>query len=82
MTLSDVILRHDGEAKQSRDSFSALNASQQNALITFLSSLILFPPDDTASTLDPGNPNDPNFPQVAHGSIKLTVLFNDATDLE
>ena len=78
----DMILRHDGEARQSRDSFAGLNAGQQNALITFLNSLVLFPPDDTASNLDPGNPSDPNFPQAAHGSIKLTVLFNDPTDPE
>jgi Di-haem oxidoreductase, putative peroxidase len=82
MTLTDVILRHDGEAKRSRDSFAGLNANQQNTLTTFLNSLVLFPPDDTASNLDPGNPNDPNFPQVAHGSIKLTLLFNDPTDPE
>jgi len=48
----------------------------------FLNSLILFPPDDTASTLDPGNRSTPNFPQFGHGSIKLTVLFNDPTDVE
>jgi len=42
----------------------------------------LFPPDDTASNLDLGNRNAANFPQFAHGSIKLTVLFNDPTDPE
>jgi hypothetical protein len=42
----------------------------------------LFPPDDTASTLDPGDPSKPNFPQFGHGSIKLTVLFNDPSDPE
>ena len=67
---------------EEHSTFAGLNASQQNALIAFLNSLVLFPPDDTASNLDPGNPNDPDFPQVAHGSIKLTVLFNDPTDLE
>lgn len=82
MTLNDVILRHGGEAMSSRNAFVALNASDQNSLITFLNSLVLFPPDDTASTLDPGNPSAANFPQFGHGSIKLTVLFNDPTDLE
>jgi hypothetical protein len=51
-------------------------------VIIFLDSLVLFPPDDTASNLDPGNPTTTNFPQFGHGSIKLTVLFNDPTDLE
>lgn len=82
LTLNDVILRHGGEAQQARDSFAALPAEQRNALIAFLNSLILFPPDDTASNLDPGDPGTPNFPQFGHGSIKLTVLFNDPTDLE
>jgi hypothetical protein len=44
--------------------------------------LILFPPDDTASNLDPGDRNATGYPQSAHGSIKLTVLFNDPTDPE
>ena len=44
--------------------------------------LVLFPPDDTASNLDPGNPAAPGFPQVAHGSIKLGTLFNDPSDRE
>jgi hypothetical protein len=48
----------------------------------FLNSLLLFPPDDTASNLDPGDPGKPNFPQFGHGSIKLTVLFDDPIDPE
>ena len=51
-------------------------------LLAFLSSLVLFPPDDTASTLDPGDRLAAGFPQVKHGAIKLTVLFNDPTDIE
>ena len=58
------------------------NFSDSDALLKFPNSLILFPPDDTASNLDPGNPATPNFPQFGHGSIKLTVLFNDPTDPE
>jgi hypothetical protein len=38
-------------------------------VLRFLQSLVLFPPDDTASNLDPG-------------SISLTVLFNDPSDPE
>jgi hypothetical protein len=80
--LHDVILRHGGEAQQSRDGYAALLPSAQEAIQKFLNSLILFPPDDTASNLDPGNRNAPGFPQFGHGSIKLGVLFDDPTDLE
>ena len=82
ITLNDVILRHGMEAKSAHDAFAALNANDQTALITFLNSLVLFPPDDTASNLDPAVPGTTNFPQFGHGSIKLTVLFNDPTDPE
>ena len=82
MTLNDVILRHGGEAQQSRDSYAALSDQNQDMIVKFLNSLVLFPPDDTASTLDPGNRNTPGFPQFGHGSIKLGVLFNDPNDPE
>jgi len=82
MTLDDVILRHGGESQKSRDAYAALPSRQLAALQAFLNSLVLFPPDDTASTLDPALPTKPNFPQYGHGSIKLTVLFNDPTGLE
>jgi hypothetical protein len=51
-------------------------------LLEFLNSLVLFPPDNTASTLDRGNKSTLGFPQFGHGSIKLTVLFNNPADLE
>lgn len=82
MTLNDVILRHGGEALTSRNAFAALSPIDQYSVITFLDSLVLFPPDDTASNLDPADPTKANFPQFGHGSIKLTVLFDDPTDLE
>lgn len=82
ISLREVILRHGGEAQTARDAFAALEADQQEALLAFLNSLILFPPDDTASNLDPGNPAAPGFPQFGHGSIKLTVLFNNPSDPE
>jgi CxxC motif-containing protein (DUF1111 family) len=82
MTLNDVILRHGGEALTSRNAFAALKPYDQSSLITFLNSLVLFPPDDTASTLDPADRTKANFPQFGHGSIKLTVLFNDPTEPE
>jgi Di-haem oxidoreductase, putative peroxidase len=82
ITLNEVILRHGGEAQAQRDAFAALPDNQSDDLVQFLNSLVLFPPDDTASTLDPGDPTKPGFPQAGHGSIKLTVLFNDPTDPE
>jgi hypothetical protein len=82
MTLDDVILRHGGESQGSRDAYAALSPRKSAALQAYLNSLVLFPPDDTASNLDPGDPSKPNFPQFGHGSIKLTVLFNDPSDPE
>jgi hypothetical protein len=82
VTLDDVILRHGGEAQPSRDAYAALPSEQSDALLAFLNSLVLFPPDDTASTLDPADPTKSNFPQNGHGSIKLGVLFNDPHDPE
>src|SRR5204862_570599 len=60
MTLDDVILRHGGESQASRDAYAALSSKDSDAVLKFLNSLILFPPDDTASNLDPGNPGSPN----------------------
>jgi hypothetical protein len=82
VNLNEVILRHGGEAQTARDAFATSLPEQRTDLIAFLNSLVLFPPDDTASTLDPGVPTSLGFPQVGHGSIKLTVLFNDPTDIE
>src|SRR5262249_30748716 len=81
-SLDEVILRHGGEAQASRDAYAALGEPQSSAVREFLRSLVLFPPDDTASNLHPRNRKAPTFPQFEHGSIKLTVLFNDPTDLE
>jgi hypothetical protein len=75
INLREVILRHGGEAQQVRERFAALLQVQQHWILQALESLILFPPDDTASNLDPGDPSAPNFPQSGHGSIKLGVLF-------
>ena len=82
INLIEVILRHGGEAQASRDAFAILDKDDQTALLDFLNSLVLFPPDDTASNLDPGNRNAPGFPQVGHGKVKLPVLFNDPDDPE
>ena len=77
-----MILRHGGEAQPPRDRYASLGDVERAELLEFLNSLVLFPPDDTASNLDPGDRFAEGFPQVKHGSIKLTVLFNDPTDIE
>jgi hypothetical protein len=63
-------------------SICELSAEQQSRVIAFLNSLVIFPPDDTASNLDPGNRSAFNFPQFGHGSIKLSALFNNPNDPE
>ena len=82
ITLREVILRHGGEAQAARNAFAALSPEPQERVISFLNSLVLFPPDDTASNLDPGNRSAFNFPQSGHGSIKLSALFNNPNDPE
>jgi hypothetical protein len=82
MTLDDVILRHGGEAEDARDHYASLAPPRQERLLRFLESLILFPPDDTSSNLNPGDPSTPGYPQFGHGSINLAVLFNDPRRVE
>jgi len=82
INLREVILRHGGEAQAARNAFAGLSNEQQERVIAFLNSLVIFPPDDTASNLDPGNRNAFNFPQFGHGSIKLSALFNNPNDPE
>ncbi|MFK7892792.1 MAG: hypothetical protein AB8B63_18405 [Granulosicoccus sp.] len=75
--LDQVIRRHGGEAQRARDAYvHRLNRLQKLQLQQYLRSLVLFPPDDTASNLNPGNRDTTN-PQAGseHGSIKLPVLF-------
>ncbi len=82
INLKEVILRHGGEAQAARDAFAAMSEENKRDVIDFLQSLIVFPPDDTASNLDGGDPTAVGFPQVRHGSIKLTVLFNNPSIVE
>jgi Di-haem oxidoreductase, putative peroxidase len=82
INLEAVILRHGGEAQAARDAFAHLPKRQQAAVLCFLESLILFPPEDTASNLDAADPQAPGFPQSGHGSLKLAVLFNNPRDPE
>jgi hypothetical protein len=91
--LEEVILRHGGEAQTSRNNFNAMTRGNKNQLISFLNSLILFSPDDTASNLQGINTagSDPDgtgpivnqgFPQAGHGAIALAPLFRNPADLE
>jgi hypothetical protein len=75
MNLEEVILRHGGEAQRSRDAFARLREDDQRKIFEFLQTLVLFPPDDTASNLNPGRRgSDPQEP-ANHGSINLGALF-------
>ncbi len=76
INLDAVIRRHGGEAEASSRAYRRLSRSRQLAITDFLQTLVLFPPDDTASNLNPGNPDadDPQDPDN-HGSIDLGALF-------
>jgi hypothetical protein len=82
INLNEVILRHGGEAEDERNRFASLPDYQKREVFEFLNSLVLFPPDDTASNLDPGSRSTAGFPQFGHGSIRLTVLFVNPADVE
>jgi hypothetical protein len=82
VNLTEVILRHGGEAQAERNAFAALSDSSKAAVLEFLGSLVLFPPDDTASNLDRGNRATVGFPQRGHGSINLGALFNNPNEKE
>ncbi len=81
ITLEDVILRHGGEAEAAKQTFVALAEDNQRKVLEFLGTLVLFPPDDTASSLNPGHPGatDPQSP-ADHGSIALSALFQIASE--
>ena len=75
INLEEVILRHGGEATASRDAYAALRERDQRKILEFLQTLILFPPDDTASNLNAGDAaGNPQAPEN-HGSINLGALF-------
>ena len=76
VTLDAVIRRHGGEAASVTSAYTGLSADDQDKIIDFLQTLVLFPPDDTASNLNPGVPSSDD-PQTItnHGSINLGALF-------
>lgn len=81
VTIEEAILRHGGEADKSKEAFVALGEDNQRKVVEFLQTLLLFPPDDTASNLNPGNPASAN-PQdpSQHGSIALSALFQISSE--
>ena len=81
-TLTDVILRHGGEAQASRDAFANLRKRERDQVVDFLRTLVLFSPPATASNLNGTDPLQPDYPVDGHGSIDLSVLFVDPTDKE
>jgi hypothetical protein len=76
VNLEEVILRHGGEAQGPKEAFAALSNDKRRKILEFLATLVLFPPEDTASNLNPGHPGTDN-PQdpKEHGSINLGALF-------
>ena len=76
INLDAVIRRHDGEAQVAKQAYVALRDNDQRKIQEYLQTLVLFPPDDTASDLNAGNPgtNNPQNPSE-HGSINLGALF-------
>ncbi|OED44229.1 hypothetical protein AB833_01945 [Chromatiales bacterium (ex Bugula neritina AB1)] len=76
INLDQVIRRHGGEAEDSKRRYVRLRFEDQLKIREFLNTLVLFPPDDTASNLNPGNPgsNDPQDP-ANHGNIALPALY-------
>jgi hypothetical protein len=76
INLDQVIRRHGGEALQARQAYEGLSDDERRMILEFLRTLVLFPPDDTASDLNPGNPatNNPQNPSE-HGTINLGALF-------
>ena len=81
INLDAVIRRHGGQAQAAKQAYMVLKNDDQRRIQEFLQTLVLFPPDDTASNLNPGNPgtNDPQSPSE-HGSINLGALFQIAEE--
>jgi hypothetical protein len=75
INLEEVILRHGGEAQRAREAFARLTELERREVIDFLATLVLFPPDDTASSLNPGNRAGHVQEPAGHGTINLGALF-------
>jgi hypothetical protein len=65
-----------------RNAFNNLSSTNKRNVREFLRTLVLFPPDDTASNLLPKNTTLAGFPQFGHGAIALGGLFVNPNDPE
>jgi hypothetical protein len=77
-----VILRHGGEAQASKEAFERLKDDEEAELLVFLGSLVLFPPDHTASNLDPAIRRPRRTPLAGRAASSSVCFFNDPTDPE
>jgi hypothetical protein len=76
INLDAVIRRHGGEARRAAAAYRRLDDRSRDQILDFLNTLVLFPPDDTASNLNPGDPLNPDTQDPAnHGNINLGALF-------
>ena len=75
INLEEIILRHGGEAQAQADAFAGLADDEQRQIVEFLQTLILFPPDDTASNLNPGSDEGSLQDPAHHGNINLGAIF-------
>lgn len=82
INLDEVIRRHGGDAAYASQRYKQMWWFKREWVLSFLESLVLFGPPDTASNLDPGDDTNPNYPTRGHGSINLGVLFNDPVEAE
>jgi hypothetical protein len=80
VSLEQVILRHGGDARNARRAFEKLSANRRYGIVDALSSLVLYPPDDTSSNLDRADPDAEGYPQEGHGSIDLEPLYTTPGD--
>ena len=77
INLREVILRHGGQARRSRNAFASASPRKQRQVLDFLGTLVLFPPDDTASNLNPGDPSNPDIIWAGTQEAKGIYKSND-----
>ena len=83
INLTEVILRHGGEAQRVARRVRATVATRSRARSSTSSTRSCCFRRTTPRRISiPGDRNAAGFPQYGHGSIRLPVLFNDPTDPE
>lgn len=78
INLDSVIRHHGGDAAASAARYAGLDSRGKSQVVGDLQTLVLFPPDDTASNLNTGNAADIDDIQnpVSRSSINLGALFH------